>query len=149
MHRIAMQLHTAATRAVLKRVGNMSSGTVYFVLDELRERRTDKEFAIMCSFGPGLTTEGNLLRICPRVGSSGPRIVQQPSLVAPKPTSNPYILGVGTANPVHTAKPDAVCEKMIEYFGSKMTEKDAKRLRRIAKTSGIDQRHVSISLEVS
>merc|ERR1711966_294895 len=29
-----------------RRVGNMSSGTIYFVLDELRRQKTDKDFAV-------------------------------------------------------------------------------------------------------
>jgi len=62
-------VHTSSTRGVLKRVGNMSSGTVYFVLEDLVQRKTDKEFALMASFGPGLTTEGNLLRVCPAASS--------------------------------------------------------------------------------
>jgi predicted naringenin-chalcone synthase len=50
----------AAARTVLRRVGNVSSGTVLFVLEELL--RTDCELpAMLLAFGPGLTVESMML----------------------------------------------------------------------------------------
>jgi predicted naringenin-chalcone synthase len=52
----------AASRGVLRDHGNMSSGTVMFVLERmLRERRTGRGCAM--SFGPGLVAETMLFRM--------------------------------------------------------------------------------------
>jgi predicted naringenin-chalcone synthase len=47
----------AASRAVLARCGNMSSATVFFVLEEAL-RRGEHLPALLLAFGPGLTLEG-------------------------------------------------------------------------------------------
>jgi predicted naringenin-chalcone synthase len=152
-------VHTRSTREVLRRVGNMSSGTVYFVLEDLLKRKTDKEYALMVSFGPGLTTEGNLLRVCPNASTRRDVAVPVPlpSSVLQRfaqghqtasPAGNPFILGIGTANPEGVMKPVDVAEKMIAFYGDRLPDKDAKRLRRVAKTAGIDQRHSVIPVEV-
>ena len=46
---------------VLRDFGNMSSGTVLFVIDRLRKDSRRKEWAIGMAFGPGLSMEGVLL----------------------------------------------------------------------------------------
>jgi predicted naringenin-chalcone synthase len=65
----SMQLgdeQVAASRAVLARVGNMSSVTVLFVLRELMDRTqpgpTAGEWVAAMAFGPGLTVDSALLR---------------------------------------------------------------------------------------
>jgi len=56
----------AASRAVLRRAGNMSSATVLFVLEELMDRRhpgpVPGERVAALAFGPGLTVDSALLR---------------------------------------------------------------------------------------
>ncbi|MEM6751055.1 MAG: 3-oxoacyl-[acyl-carrier-protein] synthase III C-terminal domain-containing protein, partial [Planctomycetota bacterium] len=49
-----------ASRGVLQNHGNMSSGTVLFILDALREAGTPGPWVAM-AFGPGLTIEAALL----------------------------------------------------------------------------------------
>lgn len=55
-------VHSKATWDVLGRVGNMSSGTVYFVLDQLRKIGVTSDHTVMLAFGPGLNMEGAFLR---------------------------------------------------------------------------------------
>lgn len=50
------------SRSVLRRFGNMSSPTVFFILRELIEERVDG-WCMMLAFGPGLTIELALLQI--------------------------------------------------------------------------------------
>lgn len=54
-----------ASRAVLRAVGNVSSATVFFVLDALQNARqadaTPADDVVMLAFGPGLTVEAALL----------------------------------------------------------------------------------------
>jgi predicted naringenin-chalcone synthase len=47
------------TRAILRRYGNMSSAAIFFVLDELIQsgRPRSGDYALLLSFGPGLTVE--------------------------------------------------------------------------------------------
>lgn len=52
----------AASRAVLAEHGNMSSPTVLFILDRLRQHGRLDEPAVLLSFGPGITAEAILLR---------------------------------------------------------------------------------------
>ncbi len=54
----------AASRAVLRRYGNMSSPTILFVLDELRRSGAPQpgDYGVLLAFGPGLTMEGVLVR---------------------------------------------------------------------------------------
>jgi alpha-pyrone synthase len=54
----------AASRAVLRRYGNMSSPTVLFVLDELQRSGAPRpgDYGVLLAFGPGLTMEGALVR---------------------------------------------------------------------------------------
>jgi predicted naringenin-chalcone synthase len=53
----------APSRAVLRDCGNMSSATIFFVLDRLLAKRAQQgEWAVLLAFGPGLTMEGALLR---------------------------------------------------------------------------------------
>jgi len=58
--------HTRATREILRTKGNMSSCTILFCMDLVRKQKTDKDYAISVSFGPGLNVEGTALRICDR-----------------------------------------------------------------------------------
>jgi len=55
---------TNSTWKILGEKGNMSSGTVLFILDELRRETNSKHFrdVITLAFGPGLAMEGALLR---------------------------------------------------------------------------------------
>jgi alkylresorcinol/alkylpyrone synthase len=55
---------TAASRAVLKRYGNMSSATILFVLEETLARTTPVpgDWGVMIGLGPGFAAEGALLR---------------------------------------------------------------------------------------
>ena len=55
---------TAASRAVLRRDGNMSSATIVFVLEEtLRTARpTPGDWGVLIGLGPGFAAEGALLR---------------------------------------------------------------------------------------
>jgi len=52
------------SRSVLRDYGNMSSPTILFVLDEIRERGQPApgDYGVLMAFGPGLTMEGALLR---------------------------------------------------------------------------------------
>lgn len=50
----------AVSREVLSRFGNMSSATIWFVLDGIR-RRDRRGLVYACGFGPGLTLESALL----------------------------------------------------------------------------------------
>ena len=52
----------AASRAVLAEHGNMSSPTVLFILDRMRQHGGLDEPAVLLSFGPGITAESMLLR---------------------------------------------------------------------------------------
>jgi predicted naringenin-chalcone synthase len=54
----------AASRAVLRRHGNMSSATIFFVLEESLRRGspTPGEWGVMIALGPGFAAEGALLR---------------------------------------------------------------------------------------
>lgn len=52
----------AASREVLRECGNMSSATIFFVLDQLQAEPGER--AGLLAFGPGLTMEGALLRRC-------------------------------------------------------------------------------------
>ncbi|KAJ1700049.1 hypothetical protein LUZ63_008561 [Rhynchospora breviuscula] len=58
-----------ATRHVLAEYGNMGSGSVMFVMDEMRKRSKGKattgegaEFGVLLGFGPGITVEVSVLR---------------------------------------------------------------------------------------
>jgi predicted naringenin-chalcone synthase len=49
-----------ASRSVLRRIGNVSSGTVFFVLDQLRSKlqeRSQPQTGVAMAFGPGLVIE--------------------------------------------------------------------------------------------
>jgi alkylresorcinol/alkylpyrone synthase len=50
----------AASRAVLRQYGNMSSPTILFVLDELQRSGAPRagDYGVLLAFGPGLTMEG-------------------------------------------------------------------------------------------
>jgi predicted naringenin-chalcone synthase len=50
---------TAESRAVLAECGNMSSPTVFFILDRLRRRDAPRP-CVALGFGPGLTAEAAL-----------------------------------------------------------------------------------------
>ncbi len=54
----------AASRAVLRRYGNMSSATVIFVLEEVlrRTQPVPGDWGVMMALGPGFAAEGALLR---------------------------------------------------------------------------------------
>jgi alkylresorcinol/alkylpyrone synthase len=54
----------AASRAVLRRLGNMSSATVLFVLEETLRARSPEpgDWGVMAALGPGFAAEGVLLR---------------------------------------------------------------------------------------
>lgn len=54
----------AASRAVLRRYGNMSSPTILFVLDEIQRGSAPRpgDHGVLLAFGPGLTMEGALVR---------------------------------------------------------------------------------------
>jgi len=55
-----------ASREVLRDYGNMSSATIFFVLEKLLQREVPAEEAVVAmAFGPGLTVESALLRLCP------------------------------------------------------------------------------------
>lgn len=55
---------TESTWKVLAEKGNMSSGTVLFILDELRKEKNSQKYRdiVSLAFGPGLAMEGALLR---------------------------------------------------------------------------------------
>lgn len=52
------------SRCVLRDFGNMSSATVFFILDRVQKEAKPQsgEFGVMLGFGPGLTLEGALIR---------------------------------------------------------------------------------------
>lgn len=52
------------SRNILKEYGNMSSATVFFILEKIQEEAKPQkgEYGIMLGFGPGLTMEGSLIR---------------------------------------------------------------------------------------
>lgn len=52
--------HVQVSRDVLAGHGNMSSATIFFLLDQIRRRR-EPGFVYACGFGPGLTLESALL----------------------------------------------------------------------------------------
>lgn len=58
----------SASRNVLRRQGNMSSATVFFVLKRILSKADPGEDMIALGFGPGLTIEGSLLSVCPGSG---------------------------------------------------------------------------------
>jgi len=51
---------------VLSKYGNMSSATLIFVLQEIRQQKLDSVWVPALAFGPGLNVEGTLLRTPPR-----------------------------------------------------------------------------------
>ncbi|KYQ89507.1 hypothetical protein DLAC_10186 [Tieghemostelium lacteum] len=51
-----------ATKKILKKYGNMTGPTVYFVLNESRNLKWKNEYGIMMSFGFGLILEGVLIK---------------------------------------------------------------------------------------
>ncbi|XP_064992777.1 chalcone synthase 6-4-like [Musa acuminata AAA Group] len=62
------------TRRVLREFGNMSSATVFFVLDEMRKQSATEgwattgqglEWGVLCGLGPGITVETVVLRSVP------------------------------------------------------------------------------------
>ncbi|CAN0875582.1 Chalcone synthase (Fragment) [Linum grandiflorum] len=62
-----------ASRRVMAKYGNMWSGTVLFVLDEMRNKSAEQgwntsgeglEWGVLLAFGPGLTVETLVLRSC-------------------------------------------------------------------------------------
>jgi len=55
----------APSRSVFRSYGNMSSPTVFFILDRLFENHPAGTPAVMMGFGPGLTMEGQLLLPAP------------------------------------------------------------------------------------
>eukprot|EP00736_Rhodelphis_marinus_P005751 Rmarinus@m.19561 len=61
------EFHTWSTREVLRTRGNMSSGTVIFCLNAVRQQKTDKDYAMTISFGPGLNVEGVMMKVLDRV----------------------------------------------------------------------------------
>jgi predicted naringenin-chalcone synthase len=54
--------HLAESRGVLRDFGNMSSSTIFFILQRLIERRAEGT-CVAIAFGPGLTMELALLEI--------------------------------------------------------------------------------------
>ncbi len=52
----------AASRAVLRQHGNMSSATVWFILDQLRQQQA-RGLCLLLGFGPGLVAEAALLTL--------------------------------------------------------------------------------------
>ncbi|UQZ82278.1 Alpha-pyrone synthesis polyketide synthase-like Pks18 [Paenibacillus konkukensis] len=64
---------TAASRAVLRDYGNLSSATILFVLQELRQRLREQEAeaadGIAIAFGPGLTAEMIRIRYTPALSA--------------------------------------------------------------------------------
>lgn len=65
----------AETWNILREYGNMSSATLVFVLDRIRDNKEKADrWTPTIAFGPGLSIEGALLRAC-----FGERIKQQES----------------------------------------------------------------------
>jgi prepilin-type processing-associated H-X9-DG protein len=61
----ALDLNETQTKAsweTLWKYGNMSSTTFLFVLDRLRQQKSDRKWAVGIGFGPGLSMEGILLQ---------------------------------------------------------------------------------------
>ncbi|KAJ4827094.1 Chitin synthase, class 2 [Turnera subulata] len=63
-----------ASREVLYEYGNMTSGTVLFIMDHMRKKSMEEkkattgeglEWGILCAFGPGMTTEALVLHSVP------------------------------------------------------------------------------------
>lgn len=54
--------HMSHSYDVLRRCGNMSSATVWFVLDSVRREAVPREWTVALAFGPGLAIEGSVLR---------------------------------------------------------------------------------------
>lgn len=83
----------AASRAVLRDFGNMSSATVLFVLEQLlRQRRSEPQAIAAMAFGPGLTIECGLLEYQPARMAAGHVAVE---LVADAPHPGPLPIGWG------------------------------------------------------
>jgi predicted naringenin-chalcone synthase len=57
--------------SVLANQGNMSSPTVFFILDQLRRTRPDLQSIVMLAFGPGLCIEASLLTRLEKPGQTG------------------------------------------------------------------------------
>jgi predicted naringenin-chalcone synthase len=55
----------ASSRAILRRYGNMSSGTVMFVLQDILRKAARGAKGCAMAFGPGLTAETMLFRTAP------------------------------------------------------------------------------------
>jgi predicted naringenin-chalcone synthase len=66
----------SASREVLRRSGNLSSGTLLFVMDEAMRRGLERPAALL-AFGPGLTIEGLSLLSDP-AGSESPHVPREP-----------------------------------------------------------------------
>jgi predicted naringenin-chalcone synthase len=72
-----------ASRAVLRNYGNISSATILFVLDELRQTLDHPQSGVAMAFGPGLTIEMVRLSYQPETQST-PESVPFPETVAQK-----------------------------------------------------------------
>jgi len=66
----------AASRAVLRDYGNMSSATILFVLRELLANTTAQKTITAMAFGPGLTIECGLLEVVPGARCAGNRMAE-------------------------------------------------------------------------
>jgi predicted naringenin-chalcone synthase len=77
---------TQASRTVLRDYGNVSSATLLFVLDEMRQglkaQHAEQTKGIALAFGPGLTAEMIRIAYLPTAYSPTVRILEQPSGVA-------------------------------------------------------------------
>jgi predicted naringenin-chalcone synthase len=94
--------HLAASRSVLRGYGNLSSATIFFVLDELRHRlqqegSIDKKVnGVAMAFGPGLTIEmAQLSYILPGAGES---VQESPVELIPVKVKG-FEIGVGEVKP--------------------------------------------------
>ena len=56
------QTQTKASRSTLKHYGNMSSPSIFFVLDASRKKQSQYQWTLGLGFGPGLSMEGILLK---------------------------------------------------------------------------------------
>ena len=54
---------TACSFSVLRNYGNMSSATLFFVLDQWRQTHQTNGFITAMGFGPGLVIEGGVLKV--------------------------------------------------------------------------------------
>ena len=160
-------LSTMASRECLRKFGNMYGASLFFVLDDLRRRPPTVQCAVTASIAPGLAMEGDIFKICHGDGQMDTaegvvrRILEQrdehmpshfplpPAVPMRYTLENPHILGIGTANPENVIPTIEAAEGMINFYRENITEKEARRLRRIARTCGIDQRRSVITLEVS